>query len=217
MTWLPAEILLVSAGNRISSDLPQFRHIVADQIHNAAANRNIGGQEARCKYITFFDVDDVPHPARFENIELLIRRFTNVDALLFPFQFLQEGINIWEEQAAANQEPSCISMKGAHCNDPLYRSRKLYEMCYLEHWLENREPPFVLCCKDDYFTIAANGWLTVRKELFMELQYNSSMRIAEDGDLNARIIHSGGNLMIWDMKLGLYNFQRYKFISDRID
>lgn len=207
MSFLPNEIIIVSpVPPRLDNKVRNLRHVKGKHSFSASQNRNLGAKHARCRYLTFFDADDVPHPQRFQAIVSIFMSELSPDAILFPFETPSGLPHVFKfiQTSLYKQDPECKTIKGSSCWPP-YSSRELYDACYHEHWNGSEASPHILCCKNGYNDMFANGWLSIRKNIFMKLLYNESLTIAEDGELNARIIHAGHKLFGWDVPLGLYN------------
>lgn len=209
-TFLPDEIILVSPI--LPKNLPReisyhrLRHIYSREGSNAAENRNLGGSKAKCNLITFFDVDDLPHPDRFVVIWSLFRKHDELEAILFPFERAQVPKHFFKRVKYLDSKPICRPFAGSRCNSSSeYTSSDLHRACYLEHWNQSSSVPNVLCCREHSELMLANGWLSIKKSVFNRFKYNTTLSVAEDGELNARLIHAGIQLYSWDFKLGLYN------------
>eukprot|EP00890_Picochlorum_soloecismus_P003928 jgi/Picsp_1/4536/NSC_06757-R1_hypothetical protein [Cryptosporidium muris RN66] len=205
--FTPDEVIFVVSGSPYEKIVGgRFKIVYRMGEGNPARNRNTGGKLAKCPILSFFDIDDIPHPDRFGIVMHIFREYPTIDALLFPFdtgefqsseffdRFIKSRVIVEPEKLR------CFVMKS--CNSSGVGTT-LYQSCYREHIRGG--PNYELCCRQDYSIIAANGWLSVKTKLFLRFLYNETLDIAEDGELNSRMINAGHNLTIWDLKLGIYN------------
>lgn len=205
--YTPDEVIFVVSGSPHEKIVGgRFKFVYHMGKGNPARNRNMGGKLAKCPILSFFDIDDIPHPDRFGIVMRIFREYPSIDALLFPFdtgefqssEFFDRFIK--SREIIDPEKMRCFVMKS--CNSSGVGTT-LYQSCYREHI--RGDPNYELCCRQDYSRIAANGWLSVKTKLFLRFFYNEMLDIAEDGELNARMINAGHNLTIWDLKLGIYN------------
>jgi hypothetical protein len=164
--------------------------------HNAAQNRNIGATLATGKFVTFFDMDDLVHPQRFQVIKYLLQQHPHVDAALF-------GYKMGSHEQAKTYQFENIELK--QLKEPPYSSEHLYSE-YVKYVDDRPGQPFskFWCCKPVGVMTVANGWGTYRRETFLKYQYDEDIHKGEDSDLNARLILGGENFTLWKIVLGFY-------------
>jgi hypothetical protein len=165
--------------------------------HTASQNRNIGAYVATGNVVTFFDIDDVPHPLRFQIIRHLFKKNPHVDAALFNYvngthaDSLKHTFKTIDIENLA-QHYDILELKKAYRQ--WWRAHPEVHPDYFELW----------CCRpvDKYM---ANGWGTYRRNVFLEFKYKEGLTRGEDTDLNARLIFdSSTRFTFWDLELGFY-------------
>lgn len=184
--------------------------LVRDGRFNQAENRNLAAQRSSSNVVMFWDIDDVMHSRRVELINqhflqrpdssVLLHRFAKVpifDAtsiLTFAVSDLGpqmlEDISYREAQQIYREARSKISFGVLWCCLPLKGKTQI-----------------------DYH----NAWLSVRKFVFMEQQFNESWSVyrAEDSDLTMRLFLEGYNVSLSRLQLGLYSSTDIKKLPRR--
>jgi hypothetical protein len=165
---------------------------------SASQNRNIGAYIATGNVLTFFDIDDLPHPQRFQIIKKLFNDNPHVDAAVFNY------VNGTHADGAKHKFKH-IDVE----NLPLHYDIGKLKKAYQQYWREHPEfhPNYfeLWCCRpvDKYM---ANGWGTYRRHVFLEYKYKEGLKSGEDTDLNARLIFNKNvGFTFWeDLKLGFY-------------
>jgi hypothetical protein len=173
--------------------------ILSFQSHQTASqNRNIGAYVATGTVLTFFDIDDRPHPQRFQIIRQLFKDNPHVDAALFNYVngTHADGLNHTFQTIDVENLPQHYDIsKLKKAYQQFWRLHPEYHPDYFELW----------CCRpvDKYM---ANGWGTYRRNIFLEFKYKEGLKSGEDTDLNARLIFSKTTgFTFWELELGFYN------------
>jgi hypothetical protein len=191
---------------------------------SASQNRNIGAYVATGKTVTFFDIDDHPHPQRFQIIrKVFFEDNPHIDAALFNYVNGTHADGIKHKFQYVDIE-----------NLPQHYDVNKLKTAYRQYWKDH--PEFHLhseggssgsgggrsigsssgsgggggmyfelyCCRpvDKYM---ANGWGTYRRNVFLRFKYQETLESGEDTDLNARLIFSEGiSFTFFDIQLGFY-------------
>jgi len=99
-TEAPNEIIIISSGIKTenldiytyikinNSDIPIFS-INSEKRHNQATARNKGAKASSCKFIMFFDVDDIPHPQKIEITKKAVLQ-NDLDAVIHDYSFAKQ-------------------------------------------------------------------------------------------------------------------------------
>lgn len=165
--------------------------------HSAAQNRNIGAYVATGNVLTFFDIDDVPHPLRFHIIRKLFKDNPQVDAALFTY------VNGTHTDGLHHKFKTIDTQ-----NLPRHYDILKLKKAYRQWWRENPEVHpdyFELWCCRPVGKYMHNGWGTYRRNVFLDFKYKEGLFRGEDSDLNARMIFdTSTGFTFWDLELGFY-------------
>jgi hypothetical protein len=202
----PSELIIVVSGVPLFVPLtyarPPIRLNMKVQVvhfyspHNQAQNRNIGAHISTGNLLTFFDMDDLPHPRRFQIIRFLFRRYSYINGAVFGYA-----------KGDHNESLQYTFENYDNENLPFHYDIRSLENAYAAR-LEESPQDAVLrywCCEPVGKDLH-NGWGTYRRNKFMTYMYNesSSLYRAEDTDLNMRLILDHQNFTFWDIILGFY-------------
>jgi hypothetical protein len=164
--------------------------------HNQAQNRNIGAHLSKGSLLTFFDMDDLPHPRRFQIIRHLFLRHEYIQGAVFGYAKgnHETGLKYSFENYDNENIPGHYDIPSLE-NAYAVRLQESPENAVLRYW----------CCEPVGKDLH-NGWGTYRRETFMKYMYDesSSLYRAEDTDLNMRLILDHQNFTFWDIILGFY-------------
>ena len=194
-------------SNNITSTRVYFSHTK----RNAASNRNVGSVltqnmttlELRHRHIlTFFDMDDLPHPQRFSVIRHGFTKYAYIDGALFSYY---RGTHT----AAQQFQFPWINLTALPAPYSIPTIHEKYDTAYAKLNFSRPKKGFLCCGKQLGFTDVksnlANGWGTYRKPLFMKYMYNQTLHVGEDTDLATRLLLNKENVTFWNgYKLGFY-------------
>lgn len=217
----PDEVIFVvsSVPNNISSlsylEPPEtlkvgVRVVPFHDPQNAARNRNIGGFLANCDILSFFDVDDIPHPQRFVIIRNVFKMHSTVQGTMFA---LLPGLHDSEDSSDFVStkvtdigNPNCMLLPTPCIASEGYPDPTMFERLFhvwvptdiATHW----------CCTEPHNWVVpvspAPGWSSFRREVFLNYLYDEGLNVGEDGNIIARLIHERENFTYWDIPLGFY-------------
>lgn len=165
--------------------------------HTASQNRNIGAYVATGNVLTFFDIDDRPHPLRFQIIRQLFNDNPHVDAALFNY------VNGTHAESL-NYKFQSIDIENLPQHYDILELKKAYRRWWRSHPEVHPHYFELWCCRpvDNYM---ANGWGSYRRNVFLEFKYKEGLTRGEDTDLNARLIFGKTiGFTFWDVELGFY-------------
>lgn len=198
-TLMPSELVVAVSGvskedsnrlegliRRVVTEIPVF---VSSVEHNATAgeNRNRCVNHSHGDVISFFDGDDVMHPRRTEMIDRIMREYHPL-VLLHKFSFCPAGF--------FTQLP-CTAKKNFHNSFGVVGpSTAKYE--HFQTFNDSRASDI------------AQGWATVRREVFERTQYNETSREGEDIEFLSDVMNiygsgtAGKTLIFTSLELGAY-------------
>jgi len=167
---------------------------------NAAQNRNAGADVASKKLISFFDVDDIPHPDYFGAIGKIFA-FNKVDAALVSIgettMSEMHSVRFPRVEISRKLQPNCLPVYSEY-----HRSSTMYKI-FLMEWDPRPSPkPVRWFCHQTRYKVAF-GWPTISAPVAKLMKFNESLNVGEDGELASRLLRSGFQLTHWDIVLGL--------------
>ena len=195
------------------------------KVANQATSKNNGARLAKGTLIQFFDMDDVLSPWAIFSVKrayLLnpkplagimfshaptstvgVSRFSRVPSCTLDRK-LCSGI---AHARRSIFSPFC-AISDTKCTDE-YASR-LYHDCFEEHVNQYRMAASIhWCCRSNgrqYLRPSfAAGWFLVRRSVMDEINFTTSLDIAEDGNFIGHILASGQNVLYVDIPIGFYN------------
>lgn len=157
--------------------------------HNAASNRNYGFKLSKCKFISFFDIDDIMSINRLPILYNTLKNELTTEFVLH--KFTSTCIDLLH--------PSLYNFKFNISYKHIYES---YKKKY-----NNEKPNRRWCCKyiDEIKNhLVHNGWPTMRRYIMEKIKYNISYMSGQDSDFNSRVILNGYNTSILNISLGFY-------------
>eukprot|EP00922_Rhytidocystis_sp_ex-Travisia-forbesii_P065058 GHVS01096709.1.p1 GENE.GHVS01096709.1~~GHVS01096709.1.p1 ORF type:complete len:410 (-),score=60.64 GHVS01096709.1:330-1559(-) len=194
--------VFVRGGNRYSGD-----------------NRLFGASQATNEVISFFDCDDYMHPQRIQVLHQVFSNQPDLDGAIHGLQGVrEEHLNMTIRDLA--QAPPFT--KADITRAMPYTCRAIREHVPSQRRIgiekewnikdKNTEPLWPgqpqwfipVKMKLRIKSQPHNGWLTVRKNLLSRVRYPTDLRRGQDSLYNYRVLKSGGNLQVIDLKLGLY-------------
>jgi len=121
-TEAPNEIIIISSGIKTenldiythikinNSNVPIF-NINSEKRHNQATARNKGAKASSCKFIMFFDVDDIPHPQKIEITKKAVLQ-NDLDAVIHDYSFFENFKTITEFEIfrKIHKDQSCTNL-----------------------------------------------------------------------------------------------------------
>lgn len=201
---LPDEIIIVisnSGYNKreiIYTSCKKNIHLLFKKLRkNSASNKNFGSKYSHCKYISFFDSDDIMSKYRMFILNHITTYYQQYDIIMHMYTR-----NFTRFKNIVFKDYYNISLH--FYLNPLYITKlykrnirkyriKLWGCC---HFLPKQYP-------------ISNGWITVKKSLFNQEKFNEdkSIQRAEDSEYNGRVISKGYKALILTIILGYYSKQ----------
>jgi len=212
LSALPGEVIFIVSGVQDPTELPSIKLSVTvktevltvPQSQNQAKNRNMGAALARGEYVFFFDIDDVFHLDAFRLIYQTIKTFDKPEGVIYSHGLLKTI----KHREPIPFKPFCYSSQQPCVFQEPYTSQELFHALF-EHWvIENDDLPAMMqwCCLKDPHQNLAPGWLLVKRSAFLKHGvYDDSIETGEDGNLIARMISQGMQVMYVDIQIGYYN------------
>lgn len=160
--------------------------------HNAASNRNYGFMLSKCKFISYFDIDDIMSINRLPFLYDLLKNDLTTEFVLHKFS------------------PTCNKLLDIiNPSYYMYKYNLSYNYIYNSYYLNynKEESHHQWCCKyikELKKDLISNGWATMRRYIMNKIKYNISYSAGEDSDFNSRVILNGYNTSILNISLGYY-------------
>ncbi|KNC75723.1 hypothetical protein SARC_11760 [Sphaeroforma arctica JP610] len=167
--------------------------------------KNIGAASATRQWVSVFDVDDVLHSQRFEVLDQVFKVRPEVNAVLTQFSFT----------TSAELKNNSVPVELYYTMDEIYN--RTYDPQWIReefavHLEENNmalkgETPYSWCCPFIPNSLTANGWVSVKKDVWMKHQQRNNLPLGEDIEFNTRLIAGGENLTVVYANLGFYRWK----------
>ena len=166
---------------------------------NQALNRNIGASLSSGDLISFFDVDDLPHPKRFQVIQEIFKKNPQINGLLTGY--IPGDSKEWQKMEELFIDPNLDELNVV---DSDFLSREYVKLVNGSKSVAELKQYW--CCEKVTGVNVHNAWATYRKVVFDRYQYNSSDEWyrAEDTGLNIQFFTNFEKLTYIDFPLGLY-------------
>jgi len=196
-TSVPEEIIVVISGvaNRSSEDIinqmqarlnaswgdvvDRIKFITVPDSNYAGKNRNIGARAASSDLISFFDGDDIAHPRRVEILRRMFHADPELEVLLHGFTMFGNLRQFNELIFEAYDDIEWHNIRQWYDYSwDIYRPSYyiFFKVNFIDReWSEDKGMSW--CCElVDKLVAAHNGWPTVRKSVFRDLQFDDNMK-----------------------------------------
>ncbi|KNC76647.1 hypothetical protein SARC_10859, partial [Sphaeroforma arctica JP610] len=162
-----------------------------------AVKKNLASACATTEWLSVFDIDDILHPQRFEMLSSLFKQQPHIEVVLTTFE------------GATTKEIGEKLEKLSH-----YDSNEIADLAYdpdslreqFEARLDWLKLPYTWCCVFINEFIS-NGWLTIKRDLWLKYQQRGDLDIGEDIEMITRLITTGVNTTVLEMNLGIYRYK----------
>lgn len=187
----------------------RIRVVYFHGVQNAARNRNIGGALAYGEIVSFFDIDDIPHPQRFAIIRSVFREHPGVQGAMFALVLgsynSKQCFSFESVKVDQIRGPTCELLLTPCTSRDAYGDPTLYLRLFRD-WSPHDNSTYWCCTgAHNWMTILpAPGWSSFRRDVFLKYRYNEALNIGEDGNMIARLIQNKENFTYWNIALGLY-------------
>lgn len=205
--------------------VPNLRIIVRGGLSFAGNNRQFLGAHAYHDVISFFDCDDFLHPQRTEAIYTIFKNNPTLEALVHGFKhFLRDDFALSKKAKFINSNSSFyVDMNEVQRFKPLWPYEELYNQPIIANDWNNRtwdfedslsEPnrekgnlwffPAKMTLQPKIQNQPHNGWLSIRRDVFLSLMPYPDIPRGQDSLFNWRILKGQHNFTAAPYVLGAY-------------